>query len=127
MRTTIRLLILLSIFLLVRDCQNTPVNQTEPRLVSRIVTNDQGKTYLEVEGKPFLYNTVQSWFPPEADYEIYMQKTAEVNYKVFCFWLLWAQLEPEEGIFDWSSIDRVIDLANQYDLRLDILWGGSSF
>ena len=99
----------------------------EPRYVSKIVTNEDGKTYLEVEGKPFLYNSVQSWFPPGADYEIYMQKTAEVNYKVFCFWLLWAQLEPEEGKYDWSSIDRVIDLANKYDLRLDIVWGGSSF
>jgi len=120
-------LFLVCTFFLVQACQTGTKSPTEPRTVSRIVTNDQGKTYLEVEGKPFLYNCVQSWFPPEADYEIYMQKTAEVNYKVFCFWLLWAQLEPEEGVFDWSSIDRVIDLANKYDLRLDLLWGGSSF
>lgn len=127
MRILIYIMIPLSLLIVAQGCNPGSNGPVEPRLVSEIVTSPQGKTYLEVEGNPFLYNSVQSWFPPEADYEIYMQKTAEVNYRVFCFWLLWAQLEPEEGKYDWTSIDRVIDLANTYDLRLDIVWGGSSF
>jgi len=32
------------------------------------------------------------------------------------------QLEPEEGKFDFSSIDTTISLARKYDLKLIFLW-----
>lgn len=99
----------------------------ETIIVSRITQTPEGKAYLEVDGKPFLYNAVQSWFPPEADYEIYINKAAEVNYKIFSFWLLWKNIEPEEDKYDWTTLDRVIDLSNKYSMRLDIVWGGSIF
>lgn len=96
-------------------------------LISRTVTNREGKTFLEVDGKPFLFNSIQSWYPPEADYRLYMEKAWEANYRVFSFWLFWRHLEPAEGVYDWSELDKVIELANQYDLRLDIVWAGSDF
>lgn len=100
---------------------------SDPCVVSRLVTSEKGKTYLEVDGRPFLYNAVQSWYPPEGDYEVYMQKTAEVGYRVFTFWLCWRNLEKRQGEFDWTELNRIIDQAVKYDLRLDIVWGGTNF
>ncbi|WP_394771696.1 DUF5597 domain-containing protein [Lacisediminihabitans sp.] len=37
----------------------------------------------------------------------------------------WAQLEPEEGAFDFSLIDRMIEEAHAHDLRLVPLWFGA--
>lgn len=99
----------------------------EKTVVSRVVKNVAGKSYIEVDGRPFLYNSVQSWYPPEKDYSLYVQKTAEANYKCFTFWLYWQHLEPIEGKYDWMELDRVIDLANKYDVRLDIVWAGTNF
>jgi hypothetical protein len=95
--------------------------------VSKVVRNAGGKYYIEVDGKPFLYNSVQSWFPPEKDYSLYIQKAAEVNYKCFTFWLYWRHLEPAEGKRNWAELDEVIDLANKYDVRLDVVWAGTNF
>lgn len=99
----------------------------EKTVVSRVVKNVAGKSYIEVDGRPFLYNSIQSWYPPEKDYSLYVQKTAEANYKCFTFWLYWQHLEPIEGKYDWMELDRVIDLANKYDVRLDIVWAGTNF
>lgn len=99
----------------------------EKTVVSRVVKNVAGKSYIEVDGRPFLYNSVQSWYPPEKDYSLYVQKTAEAHYKCFTFWLYWQHLEPIEGKYDWMELDRVIDLANKYDVRLDIVWAGTNF
>jgi hypothetical protein len=96
-------------------------------VVSRMVKTAEGKSYIEVDGKPFLYNAVQSWYPPEKDYSLYVQKTAEANYKCFTFWLYWKHLEPLEGKRDWTELDKVIDLANKYNVRLDIVWAGTNF
>jgi hypothetical protein len=96
-------------------------------IVSKIATNKYRKSYMEVDGKPFLYNAVQSWYPPEKDYSTYIQKAAEANFKCFSFWLYWRDLEPVKGKRDWSELDKVIDLAVKYDIRTDIIWGGTNF
>jgi Domain of unknown function (DUF5597)/Glycosyl hydrolases family 35 len=37
----------------------------------------------------------------------------------------WEQMEPEEGQFDFSNVDAIIDGARAYHLRLDLLWFGT--
>jgi beta-galactosidase GanA len=39
--------------------------------------------------------------------------------------LSWAQIEPEEGKFDWTLVDGLIQDARQNNLRLVFLWFGS--
>lgn len=96
-------------------------------VVSRFVKEGNGKGYIEVDGKPFLYNAVQSWYPPEEDYSVYVEKSAEVGFTVFSFWLYWRLLEPQKGVFDFSCIDKVISLAEKHNIRLDIIWAGTNF
>ncbi len=102
-------------------------------VISRITETPDGRPYLEVEGKPMVYNAVQAWKAPapeflmEGGYCDNMDKAHEVGYRIFTFWLTWRDLEPKLGRYDWSSIDAMIERAEALDMRLDIVWGGSNF
>ncbi|GHV45252.1 hypothetical protein FACS189492_2550 [Clostridia bacterium] len=74
-----------------------------------------------------MYNAVQSWYPPEGDYEQYIRRAAWAGYRVFSFWLYWRHLEPSEGSYDMGVVERVIELAERYDMKLDIVWAGVDF
>ena len=37
----------------------------------------------------------------------------------------WEQIEPEEGVFDFSIVDDLLDVAWRNDLKLIVLWFGS--
>ncbi len=101
-------------------------------VVSQISKTVDNKAYLEVDGKPFLYNSVQAWKSPTKeylmnDYPSLMEKADEAGYRIFSFWLYWRDLEPQPGKYDWSSLDAMVEKAKDLDMRLDIIWGGSNF
>jgi hypothetical protein len=100
-------------------------NMNKP--ISKLVTTEAGKTYLEVDGEPILYNSVQAWLPEDGNYELNMRKAHEVGYKVFTFWFPWRMIEPTQGDYDWEPLGAMIGLAEKYDMRLDIVWGGTNF
>lgn len=95
--------------------------------ISAIERGKNGKVYITVDGKPFLYNAVQSMYPASKDYSEYVKAAADAKFTVFSFWLYWRLLEPLNGMFDFSEIDRVIDAAVDNDIKLDIIWAGSNF
>lgn len=105
---------------------------SDSQVVSRIVRTDDGKAYLEVDGRPMLYNAVQAWKSPTEEflmegYPSNMDKAHDAGYRLFTFWLAWRDLEPQRGTYDWRSLDAMIDRAVELDMRLDIVWGGSNF
>jgi hypothetical protein len=103
------------------------IKSKKQNVVSKLVTTAEGKTYLEVDGKPFLYNSVQAWLPADGNYEIFMRKTHDVGYNIFTLWFPWRSIEPQKGKMDWSVLDKVIKQAEKFNMRLDIVWGGSNF
>jgi len=58
----------------------------------------------------------------EAEIEANLKSTKLTNGNTVCLAIFWDQLEPEEGKFDFSSIDTMIRLARQYELKLIFLW-----
>lgn len=96
-------------------------------IVSQFKQHTNGKWYLEVDGKPYLYKAVQTWYPPNGDFETYIQKAAELNYDCLALWVYWRDLEPREGVYDFSVIDEIIRCAVKSNIRLDLVWGGSNF
>jgi len=96
------------------------------QIISQFVEKN-GKWYLEVEGKPFLYHSIQSWFPPDGKLEERFAAAARLDFRVFTIWLYWAHLEPQCGVFDFTVLDEMIKLADKYNLRLDIVWAGTNF
>ena len=87
-------------------------------LISDIKKGNNGKTYMQVDGKPFLYNAVQSMYPACGDYSKYVKCAAEAGFTVFSFWFYWRLLEPQKGEFDFSHINSIVDAANKYNIRL---------
>ena len=94
------------------------------------MTND--KRLFTVNGKPFF---------PVGRHRIYMggysvrdEAEIEANFKAsklsnantVCLAIFWDQLEPEEGKFDFSSIDSLITIARRYELKLIFLWFATS-
>lgn len=101
-------------------------------IVSRVVTTDEGKAYLEVGGHPILYNAVQAWKSSTGEflmknYAATMIKAQEVGYRIFTFWLSWRDIEPHRGTYNWQSLKAMIEQADKLDMHLDIVWGGSNF
>ncbi|GCE25183.1 hypothetical protein KDA_06670 [Dictyobacter alpinus] len=106
-------------------------------VVSRVVVSPEGKGYLEVDGKPYLDMHIQNvgrfnlaaMGPPNplSFEENYYEKTAQVNIKTASVIFPWSNIEPaNQGEYDWTIIDKYVDWANQYGLRLDLAWFGTN-
>jgi beta-galactosidase GanA len=58
----------------------------------------------------------------EAEIEANLIASKACNSNTVCHAIFWDEIEPEEGKFDFSSIDTVVSLARKHDLRLIFLW-----
>jgi beta-galactosidase GanA len=85
-------------------------------------------TQLIVDGKPFLALTGELTNNAAADLE-YMKrawpKLVETKLNSVLAAVSWAQIEPQEGKFDFGVLDGVIQGARIHNLRLVLLWFGS--
>ena len=95
---------------------------------SKLVKNENGSWQLIVNGKPFimlageLHNSSASttgylnslWAP---------LKTLNLNTVLAP--IAWEQFEPQEGIYDYTLIDNMIEEARKNGFKLSVLWFGS--
>lgn len=104
---------------------------------SSVVTKN-GKTYIEHNGKPYLFYGVQirpdraiSAFKvtSELDYKKYIEpffaKTAEVGFETIIFPIHWKQIEILKDKYTFDLLKRYYDYAKKYDLKVQLLWFGS--
>lgn len=130
-------------------CACMPAEQKEPAtqgtagvpeetIVSRICTLPSGKTYLEVDGKPFavigaqlrvdgLYNrNPQLTQAPAAvsdeQLEQYFAKASELGINTLQLALEWSKIEPEKDVYDFTLVDKLLSLTNKYELKCEFLW-----
>ncbi len=125
--TTILCLILLTgtSMMNARPPMQTSMNTEVP---SKLVKNENGSWQLIVNGKPFimlageLHNSSAStteylnslWAP---------LKTLNLNTVLAP--IAWEQFEPQEGIYDYTLIDNMINGARKNGFKLSVLWFGS--
>lgn len=95
---------------------------------SRLVKNDNGTYQLIVNGSPFimlageLHNSSSS----TAEYLNSLWKPLkDLNLNTVLASVAWEQFEPQEGIYDYTLIDNLINEARRHQLKLGILWFGS--
>jgi hypothetical protein len=96
--------------------------------IPQLKKNQYGATQLIVHGKPFLMlcgeanNSSGSNIP-------YMVKTLktlhESNLNSVLVSVSWEIIEPTEGVFDFKSVDELIRVARDNDMKLGILWFGA--
>jgi GH35 family endo-1,4-beta-xylanase len=83
---------------------------------------------LIVDGKPFLMlgGELQNSSMTSAAYmDTVWQKLADTNVNTVLGCVTWEDIEPKEGEFDFSELDKVIKNARTHGLRLVLLWFGS--
>ena len=88
----------------------------------------EAKRVFMVNGKPFL--PLGSEFLTQSGYSVRDESETEEAFKVLKFAdgntaefpIYWDQIEPEEGKFDFSSVDILLSLARKYGVKLILLW-----
>lgn len=81
-----------------------------------------------VEGKPFFTLGGQSKNSSgynQAESETAFQAVKLLHGNTLEIPVYWEQVEPEEGQFDFRSVDALLHSARRYDLKLVLLWFGT--
>jgi hypothetical protein len=86
-------------------------------------------TQLIVDGKPFLVlaGELSNSSATGVDYmkRVWPKLVAQSKLSTVLAGVSWNQIEPQEGTFDFTVLDSVIQGARQNNLRLVLLWFGS--
>ncbi|MGC6401724.1 DUF5597 domain-containing protein [Sphingomonas sp. FW199] len=100
-----------------------PLVAQSPTSVPRL-SSDGGRHALIVDGKPFLVLGIQAH--NSSNYPAMLETVWPVMDRLHANTLeipvAWEQLEPEEGRFDFSYVDTLLEQAHAHDKRLVLLW-----
>lgn len=111
----------------------TPLSMTEPTQGSNnkqtpYLHKQERATQLIVDGEPFLILGGELHNSSSSNLE-YMRpiwgRMVALNLNTVLAPVSWELIEPEEGIFDFTLVDGLIQDARRHDLRLIFLWFGS--
>ena len=101
-----------------------------PIVVSRICQTAEGKPYLEVDDKPFpvygaqirvdIFRSVDKLDWDEI--ELYFATAQDLGVNSVQVSYPWAFLEPKRDQYSFTEIDKIMELANEYDLKVELLW-----
>ena len=117
---------LLSILLGVLAAASAPGAGADPSLPH--LRRQGTATQLVVDGKPFLIRGGElgnSTASNPVFLEPFWPKFAELDMNTVLAPVYWKLIEPEEGRFDFSTLDRLIADARRNGMRLVLLWFGS--
>lgn len=115
-----------------------PSARTEETLVSRICTLPGGKTYLEVDGRPFtmigaqlridgLYNrdsqlTQAPAAVSDEQLEYYFASAKNLGINTLQLALEWSKIERRKDVYDFTLVDKLLTLTNKYEMKCEFLW-----
>lgn len=97
--------------------------------VSKIVT-ENGKSYLTVGDIPFpllgaqirLDAFINGDKKTVDDIEVYFQKARELGVNCLQIPFYWNLIEPQKDVFKFTEIDKILEFANKYGLKIEMLW-----
>ncbi|GKU08827.1 glycoside hydrolase [Fusarium langsethiae] len=93
-----------------------------------IQTSDNGSAQLIVKGKPFLMlpGELHNSSLSSAKFmsEVWPKMKAD-HVNTLLGSVTWEMIEPKEGEFDFSELDRVLEGAREHDMHLVLLWFGT--
>ncbi len=73
---------------------------------------------LSEEYFPFGSQYYRAPSPHKREWETDLKKMSELGFNTVKFWVQWRWNNPAEGIFYFDDIDRLMELADEYDLRV---------
>ena len=118
------------------------ITVSDINIVSQIKTFADGRTYLEVDGKPFSIKGGQlrvdglinrSPYVPEApakltyaEMEKYFIAAKNAHLNTLELGIQWADIEPIKDEYHFELVDNLLTFANKYNLKVEILWFASN-
>ena len=83
---------------------------------------------LFVDGKPFVALSGEVHNSSSSDPTYMLRKVwpnvENLNLNSLIVPVMWEQIEAEEGVFDFSVVDAIIEQAREREIRLILLWFG---
>ena len=76
------------------------------------------RQFLSSEYIPFGAQYYRAPSPPESEWEKDLQNIASLGLNTVKFWVQWRWNNPSEGVYKFDDIDRLMDLAQKYSLRV---------
>ena len=103
-------------------------------VASRIVKPDDGRIYIEHNGKPYLFYGTQLRIDNireryDADVSLIdkmFAKVKEDGFNTIVIPVKWYQIETDKDNFDFSLMDLYYDAVYKYDLTVQWLWFGTN-
>lgn len=96
--------------------------------IPRLQQLSNGASHLIVDGAPFLIRAGELHNSSLSSASYMSQVWANlrsIGLNTVLGSVSWEQIEPVEGSFDWTELDKVIKGAESYGLKLVLLWFGS--
>ncbi len=127
-------IILLS--LLASSCNNTNNSSfnNNQAVISEIKKNDEGKTYYSVDDKPITPIGVQIRtdlliYEENKDFteiEKYFQIAKDIGFTLVEIPIRWKDCEKSEGIYNFKDLGKILTIANNLSLKVEILLFGTN-
>jgi len=96
--------------------------------IPHLIKNEHGATQLIVHGKPFLMlaGEVHNSSGSNIQHmERIMKDLKANNLNSVLVSVSWEIIEPQEGVFDFTSVDELIRVARENNMKLGLLWFAS--
>ncbi len=101
--------------------------------VSRLVQGEKG-AYVEYLGKPYLMYGIQmrlDWaYTDKQGDESFIaenfERVVDDGFTNVAIPIYWSQIEPSDGVFDFSRLEMYYKYLNKYDLTVQWLWFGTN-
>ena len=123
----------------IEDLTPTPTPIETTTMVSCLKQTESGKVYLEVDGLPYsivgaqlrvdgLLNRHYGFYPHAEDaltyeeIEVYFKKAKECGINTLGLSIDWRRIEVSKDVYDFTLTDKLLEMANKYDLKCEFLW-----
>lgn len=127
---------------LISSSSQSSVEEDTNKMVTSVKTLENGRTYIDYLGKPFLIiggqirvdglmNRGTGSHAPvpgspapltASEIEPYIKEAKDFGLNTVGIPIDWRDIEPEYDVYNYEVLDTLMSLVNKYDMKMEILW-----
>lgn len=106
-----------------------------PQMEISKMKTENNKVFVEVDGVPFPIYGAQIRLDALLncdkmsmdEVEKYFRKGKELGVNCLQVGVSWNMIEPKRDAFDFTIVNKILEYANRYDLKIELLWFSTNF